>query len=366
MEKAKISVIQLFAMMFLFDLGTTVVQSYGITAGKDAWLAVLLGMCTGVFLFFIYYRFFRYYPNLPLTGIVRKIFGKTLGWIIGLLYTLFFLYTTANNVRDFGELLLSSTMPKTPLLALNVLLVLAICYVLYLGIEVFARTAELFIVILLVLGLAGNFLVLVSGNFDFHNLQPFLENGWKPIIMTAYRNIPFPFAQMLVFMMLLPYLNRPELTRKVWLSALISSGLVLCWTTSVNIAVLGVEEVERSTFPLLSTIGKVNLFEFIQRLDAIVVFTMLITVFFKASIFFYGAVLGIVDLFKVKNYQQMLLPIACILIFWSMIMASNYSEHSEESDKVLFYLLDMPLLVFVPMIMLLVMIIRHVFKKESN
>jgi spore germination protein KB len=245
-------------------------------------------------------------------------------------------------------------------------MVLAICYVLYLGIEVFARTAEVFIVILLFLGLAGNILVLVSGNFDIDHLQPFLENGWKPIITPAYHNLHFPFAQMLVFMMLLPYINRPELTRKVWLSALISSGLILSWTTSVNIAVLGVEEVERSTFPLLSTIGKVNLFEFIQRLDAIVVFTLLITVFFKASIFFYGAVLGLVDLFKLKSYQQILLPIACILIFWSMIMASNYSEHSEESEKVLFYLLDIPLLVIVPLLMLIVMIIRRVFKKESN
>ncbi|WP_367888730.1 GerAB/ArcD/ProY family transporter [Alteribacillus bidgolensis] len=69
-------------------------------------------------------------------------------------------------------------------------------------------------------------------------------------------------------------------------------------------AVLSVEEVERSTFPLLSTIGRVNLFEFIQRLDALVVFTLLINMFFKISIFFYVAVIGMVDLFKLKNHQQ--------------------------------------------------------------
>jgi hypothetical protein len=38
---------------------------------------------------------------------------------------------------------------------------------------------------------------------------------------------------------------------------------------------------ERATFPTLATIGKVNIFEFIQRLDTIVVFTLLMTVFFK-------------------------------------------------------------------------------------
>jgi len=52
MEKAKISVIQLFALMFIFDLGTALIVSYGIPARKDAWLAVILGMGGGILLFF--------------------------------------------------------------------------------------------------------------------------------------------------------------------------------------------------------------------------------------------------------------------------------------------------------------------------
>jgi spore germination protein KB len=91
---------------------------------------------------------------------------------------------------------------------------------------------------------------------------------------------------------------------------------------------------ERSTFPTLTTIGKVNLFDFIQRLDSNVVFTMLITVFFKASIFFYGALNGTADLFKLKNYKQIILPFGCVLIFWSMNMASSFSDHIEEGFEV--------------------------------
>jgi spore germination protein KB len=177
MEKGKVSVIQLFAMMFIFNLGTSLIVAYGIDAKKDAWLAILLGMCMGMILFFIYYSLFRQYPNLPLTGYARKIFGKNLGWIIGLLYVLVFLYMAARNVRDFGSLLVSSTLPETPLLAVNVSLVLVLCYVLYLGIEVLGRTAEVFIVVLLLLGVVANFFVLVSGNVNFHQLRPFLEHG---------------------------------------------------------------------------------------------------------------------------------------------------------------------------------------------
>jgi spore germination protein KB len=82
---------------------------------------------------------------------------------------------------------------------------------------------------------------------------------------------------------------------------------------------------------------KVNLFEFIQRLDAVVVFTFLITMFFKISIYFYGAVIGIVDLFKLKKHQHILLPAGLILIFLSMVIASDFSEHIEEGHDITSY-----------------------------
>ncbi|MBD1381769.1 GerAB/ArcD/ProY family transporter [Metabacillus arenae] len=367
MEKAKISTIQLFAMMFMFDLGTTLVVSYGIGAKKDAWLAILLGMAGGMVLFFIYYSLFRQYPGMPLTGFARKIFGKYLGWIIGLLYILYFLYMAARLLRDFGDLLLSSTMTETPLLPLNILMILAICYVVYQGIEVVGRTAEVFIVILIFFGFTGNLLVVLSGNVDIHNLQPFLENGWKPILTTAFPLITsFPFGEMFVFSMLLPYLNQFKLVKKVWLSALISCGLILSYTASLNTAVLSVEVVERSTFPLFSTIGKVNIFEFIQRLDALVVFTFLITVFFKVSIFFYSALIGMTDLFKLKNYQQIVLPTGVIIMFISMAMASDYAEHIEEGLIVTIRYLHIPFLIIMPLIMLVISIIRNRFKNKAS
>jgi spore germination protein KB len=366
MEKAKISVIQLFAIMVMFEMGTALVVSYGISAGKDAWLAILFGMCGGIVFFFIYYLLFLQYPNLPLTGYARKILGKYLGWVIGLFYIIYFLYISTRQIRDFSELLVSSTMRNTPLLAVHITLVLTICYILYQGIEVLGRTAEVFFVILILLGISANVFVLISGNIEINNLRPFLENGWKPILTTAlFDTAPFPFGEMVVFTMLLPYLNKTGIVKKVWMTALISGGLILSWTASLNIAVLGVDVMERTTFPTLTTIGKVNLLEFIQRLDAIVVFTLLITVFFKASIFLYVAVIGIVDLFQLKNHQQILLPIGGIVIFSSMMIASNFSEYIEEAKVVLRIYHPLYFLYF-PLFLLIVSFIRNRFFNKTN
>jgi spore germination protein KB len=218
-------------------------------------------------------------------------------------------------------------------------------------------------VVLLLLGAAGNFFVLVSGDVDFHQIRPFLEHGWKPIFTTAFPHLLiFPFGEMIAFTMLLPYLNRPQLVKRAWLAAVISSGVILSWTVLLNTSVLGIDVMERSVFPTLTAVGKVNLFDFIERLDAIVVFTLLITVFFKASIYLYAAVIGIADLFKLRTYHQILFPTGTIVIFLSLTMASSFSEQGEEGF--LNHYLSIALLIVVPMIMLLVSVIRNHFARN--
>jgi spore germination protein KB len=365
MEKAKISGIQLFSIMFIFELGTAMVVNYGTDAGKDAWLSTLLAMSGGVTLFFIFYFLFRQYPHLTFTGYIRKIFGNYLGWIIGLVYCEHFLYICGRNVREFGSLIISSTLSETPLMVINLTLVLVMCYVIHLGIEVVGRTAEVFIVILFLFGIVGNFLVLVSGDVNFHQIRPFLEHGWKPIFTTAFPHLLiFPFGEMIAFTTLLPYLNRPELAKRVWLTAVISSGMILSWTVLLNTSVLGIDVMHRSVFPTLKAVGKVHLLEFIERLDAIVVFTLLITVFFKASIYLYAAVIGLADLFKLNTYHQILLPMGTIVIFLSLTMASSFSEQGEEGF--LYHYISIALLIVIPLLMLLVSIIRRHFKERLS
>jgi spore germination protein KB len=104
--------------------------------------------------------------------------------------------------------------------------------------------------------------------------------------------------------------------------------------------------------------------EFLQRLDAIVVYTLLITVFFKAAIYLYGALIGIVDLFNLKNHQQILLPIGVILIFFSIVLSATFAEQTEEG--ILVHYIAIVLLIIIPLLMLLVSLIRNRFKKAKD
>lgn len=333
MEKAKISPGQLAALIFLFEMGTALVVSLGLQAEKDAWLAILLGLAGGMALFGVYVSLYYRYPDLPLTAYARKIMGNGIGLPLGLLYVVFFIYGAARDLRDGADLLIGSVLDQTPLIAVSSIMILTTGYVLHKGIETLARTAQIYFAVLIALGVLSNFLLAVSGVIDVNRLLPVLEKGWGPVIQTSLTQaFEFPFNEMICFTMLLPYLNRPKEGIKLGTVTLLAGGFVLSLSTAMNIAVLGVDIAGRATFPLLTAISLVNIREFIQRMDVLVVMTLIIGDFFKVSIFYYVAVLGAADICRIKDHRKLVYPFGMIILFLSIIIAGNFAEHIEEGN----------------------------------
>lgn len=364
MGKVKLTPFQLFALIILFELGSAIVISLGIEAKQDAWIAILLGLTGSILLYFIYYYLFRQYPNLTLIEYLEKILGKYLGWFVGFLYSLYFIYIASRVLRDFEDLALTAILPETPVFVVGLLMILTIVYVVYAGIEVLARTGEFYFLIFLLIGFVVNSLFVVSGEIEVKNFLPILGEGWMPVLTTAFPTVlTFPFGEIIVFTMLLPLLNDKKSALKVGIIGLVISGFLIVFSTMMNIAVLGVDIVERSTFPLLSAIGKIRIGEFLERLDALAVVSLIVGLFFKISIFLYAGVVSVSHLFKVKKYQSILLPISIIVLVSSISIAENFSEHLKEGLEVVIYYLHLPFQVYIPVLLLVITLIK---KKQTS
>ncbi|WP_373231552.1 GerAB/ArcD/ProY family transporter [Cohnella sp.] len=360
MDKSKINVRQLFALIVLFEVGTALVVPIGLTAERDVWFSIFLALLGGILLFLVYDYLYRQYPDLPISGYARKILGQYIGWPLCLTYVIFFIYNGSRDLRDAGDLLATSTYDQTPVFVLNAIMIMAVVYVLYKGMEVLARLGEIYLIILICLGALGNIFVLFSGIIDLKNMFPMFHKGWVPVFKAAYPNIfMFPFGEMICFTTILPYLNRSQLGRKTGVYALIFSGIILSFTHAVEISVLGINMYERSTFPLFSMIGLVNIADFLQRLDAIVILTLIIGDFFKIAIFCYAAVIVAADIFNVQK-QKLVLPIGIVVLFSSVIISENWTEHIEEGSFHLKAILPIYALA-IPVLLLMVHIIRKRF-----
>ncbi|WP_454871076.1 GerAB/ArcD/ProY family transporter [Priestia megaterium] len=360
MEKAKISASQLFILMALFELGTSLLLPVAMEAKQDAWLAILLGMLGSLVLFVIYYKLYSYYPDLLPTEYMQKILGKAIGSVLAFLYISYFIYDVARVLRDIGEMLLTFSYSDTPLFIANALLILVIIYTVQKGIEVVARSGELFFIFMYVLAVTGFLLIVCSGLIDFKNLQPVLEDGILPVLKVVFiQTLYFPFGEAIVFTMILPYLNNPKKAKVTMLCATGLSGINLTITMLINISVLGVDLTARSQFPLLSTVQSIQVADFLERLDVFFMLALVIGGFSKISVLFYASMIATATLFKIKSPSRLSYPIGLIVLFMSLMISRNFQEHLHEGIGVEMFFLQIPFLAIIPVLLFLVAFFKN-------
>ena len=211
MVKENISLTQLFMLIFNFLLGSAIVIGVGKDAKQDAWIAILLMTLIGIGLMYFYYSINRLLPNKNLFEIMEYCFTRPITILLSLGYIIYFLYTTTRVIRTFGEMITSAILPNTPIEVITFSIMLVIAYIIYLGLEVLARIAEIFTpYIVLFLTLILIFL-LTSGEIQLHNIEPVLGDGIKPVLKAMFPSLlVFPFGELVVFTIILTSVTRIE------------------------------------------------------------------------------------------------------------------------------------------------------------
>ncbi|MFT7822509.1 GerAB/ArcD/ProY family transporter [Bacillus siamensis] len=363
MENAKIGTRQLFVMIILFELGSSLLIPPGTMAGRDAWLSVLLGCVTGLGLFYVYQALYQYFPESSPRDYMTELIGRHLSWAVSLLYILYFAYIAARILRDFGEMLVTFAYQDTPLLIVNGMLMLAAIFAVRKGIEVIARAGELLFSIMYFLTAIGLILIISSGTINLRFLQPVLADGMGTVIYSVFKQTMFiPFGELIVFVMIFPYLKDRKKVKKTGVLAIIISGLFLAMSVAINICVLDVNLMLRSQFPLLSTIQTIKVEEFLDRLDVFFMLVLVIGGFFKVSLFTYAVVVGVSTLFKEKNPSQLAFPVGLGVLILSISIASNLSEHMNEGLKIVPIYIHLPFQVLFPVLLLIIAVIKKKVK----
>lgn len=169
----------------------------------------------------------------------------------------------------------------------------------------------------------------------------------------------FPFGEIIVFLMIFPYLNQSEKVRKTGLGAMGVSGLLLAFTMALNISVLGVDLTERSQYPLLLMIQSIEVAGFVERLDVFFMLEVMIGMFFKISVFAYAAVTGAASVFNIKESSRLSYPIGMVILLLSITIASSYTEHIQEGLGVVPLYFHLPFQVIIPIFLLIIAFFKN-------
>lgn len=345
-----ISNLQASILIFIFITGSAVVIGIGGEAKQDAWIAILIATIFGILLFRYYLFLMEMSNETNLFTLFDLCFGKWVGKGLTIVYVFYFFYIAARVLRDFGELMVTTIYNSTPIEVVDILLMLVVAFILQKGIEVLARSSEIFIPYILFFILFIGIGIWASGELEMSFLEPILGNGIKPVAKTIFPDVlGFPFGELIVFTMLFSSMTFKKKTNRILLGAVGVGGMTLVYTTIIQIGTLGVSIRERASFPLLTAAREISLLNFIERVDLLIVFTVLFGIIVKVSLFFYGGLKGLEHIFHIP-FRKHIWPLALQIAFFSILISENYAEHIQEGLEIIPLYFHMPLQIGIPFV----------------
>lgn len=364
MENHVISVRQFTILVTLFAIGTsflilpsTIVQE----AKQDAWLSSILAVLISLLIVKMFIATGNIALNMSLVDINRKILGKWVGNIVSMSFV-FFTFITAGELLFFvSNFMNTSVMHDASPYPFSIILGLLIIFGCSLGLETFARSAEILFPIFIVLFII--LILLISPQINVENIQPVLavlENEPKSILFGSLLFISFFSFPMISLLMIFPVsIKDKKGAQKGFYIGTIVGGFVLIIIVTLCILVLNPNFTEHSRYPSYDLAKLISIGNFIERIEVIMTFMWIITIFFKTLIYFYASVIGLGKILKIKNYRVLNLPLGFILILLSKFIHPDII-HSDIYNKGPWIPFVATYAFFLPLVLIVVAKIRKI------
>lgn len=407
LERGKINPGEFHMLVIFFTIGSSILVAPSLlakAAKQDAWIASLMTIIISLSFIFLYNQLASLYPSMTLVELNKKIFGKWVGTITSLIFLFYFFYLSAALLREIGDFMTTQVLIETPIEMIMILFFFTCVLGVRMGLEVISRSALIFFP--WIVGLLFMLILFLIPESKFIQLQPILGDGLKPIFNGSYHYLGLPYLELIIFLMLTPFVNDNAKMKKAFYSGTIIGGLILSILIFFCILVLGPDFTERNvyptyilgkkisigdvferieiivaiiwfftmyfklticlygltlgcTFPLLKTVGMINVGQVFQRLDPIALILLIIGGFFKIVVFFCASVEGFSSLFNKPNLSKITIPImAVIVIVMAIYMADNPIEHLKIGLEIVPNILYIPLFMVIPILLAVIVMIK--------
>ncbi|MGF7049602.1 spore germination protein KB [Paenibacillus sp. DS2015] len=365
-ENGKISIRQFTILVMLITIGDSILVLPAVTtsfAKQDAWISAIIGVSVGLLVVYMFSLVGNLYPKLSLIQSIQKICGPWAGTFISIIFLIYPLLTLVLFIRELSDFMTTEMMPDTPGLAIQILFACILVFGVRLGIEVIARTGEIFLPLIIFLFLL--LVIFLSPQAEFEKIQPILENGIKPVLQGTISFIAFPFMELVVFLMITPYVNQAKKLKNGFLQGALLGGVVLIILIVISLLVLGPSQTSRIIYPSYSLARRVSVGSFFERVEAMLALTWLLTMFMKSTLYFYVFNLGLAHLLKLKVYRMLTLPTAMLVIVLSPIIAPNITYYNKVITEYWPYF-DISYGLLLPLLLFGVYFIRKKFKRSTK
>lgn len=317
-----IGIHQFTVLVIFFGIGTSILiapSPLAADARQDAWISSFLGIVAGLLPIAIYIALARRFPQKTIIEMNELVFGKWLGKAVSLLYIIFFLILSSFLLGDIGYFLTTEVMPETPIVFIMACLMVIVIMGTRLGPEVMARGAEIFfpwVVLLLVL-----LILMLLPQMEAVKIQPVLENGWKPVVKAVFPF--FSLQEYIVLMMIYPFVKLSKKAGPAFYFGSLIAGAVIVIIVLLCILVLGPGITAANNYPSFILAKKISVGKFIERVEVIIGGIWFITITFKITLTFFATALGASQVFRLKSYSFMTIPLGMFTTVITLLIYTN-------------------------------------------
>ncbi|MCO5387481.1 endospore germination permease [Desulfosporosinus sp.] len=363
LERGEISSSQLMFLISCFIQGGLFPLSFSYSISKhDTWLALIAAFIIGIFIVLIYIALASKFPGKNIIEINDLIYGPYFGKLVSLQYIYFFIISLSGYLWFIGDFVLTFIMPETPIIVIMTMFTFICAWAVRKGIEVIARLSVIFVFIPGIIILLT--FALLLKNMEFTNFLPVFEVPLEDFIQSTNIIMHISVCEVLVFLMVIPYMNKPKQAKRSVLLGIISGGLILLTGIVRNIAALGPLS-EIVTDPSLLTVSLINIGKIISRLEVLVSMAEILLLFIITSVFYYAAVLSVAQITKLRSYLPVVIPIGIIGISLSLI---SYDSRMQFSYSTMYItpLLSMHIYIVIPLMSLIVAKLRKLPQRNGR
>lgn len=284
-------------------------------AKTDIWIAVILGVAIGLILALLYSWIIVSYPGMNLYDILQVIYGKWLGNLIILIYTLYALYVGSLALIAFTLFTSIVGLVDTPQIVVASVMTLLVVSSMKKGIETMGRWSEFFAKILIPVTVLTVFFMLPM--IEANNLKPVLADGFGPVVQGAYGLVAFPFAEIVIFMLILSTKSIRQSKKgivQIFVYGLLIGGLLMFITHVAAFVELGEFAYTSSYFPIYAAISRISIHDIFQRIEIVIAVGFIMGGFIKVAIYVLAGSNGICKLANIKDCRLLLTPIGIIVL----------------------------------------------------
>lgn len=304
----------------VFTFSKSVVE----TAGRDAWISIVIGGLILMANVFFLCRLAQRFPQQTFFEYCGTVWGKGLGIGIKVLYLLYWIAFLLLLVEEFAVVNKMFFLPDTPSLVPKICILIGAVWLGSYGLVAilrFFQVVGLFVLIPILL-----LLFLALPEIHLSNFRPILGDGAVPVLRGALWYLA-TFQGLEIILFIMPFLVKPKKILKPSIAGL--GGLVgLSLFLSVcAIGILGKENVNSSIWPGIATVSTIQLPGFpVERFELFLTIIWIIAIFATICMILYLFVHGIGWLFHRKPTRHIFSIVAAVLLLLLEVVSLNYTQ----------------------------------------